>query len=277
MRPLGSLEGRGPSPSIFPWRPNQVLPNSLVQFRSYARCLNILNYCQINSTITESCAFLIFIFVNNHVDGAGSDGPVAGLGGPRRQVPARIKVTTAFRSDRVSPFVWALSCPPLPQGSLLKTHMTEFGFVNAEYHVGPWGPAVSGRFLGFMLMPRAALTRHLAPCGEAAPSSNPPFSGPFGGEPHAVAGQPGPAQTTLVVTVTLHTSSTLASYKGLCGGTVITGTLTPSHSGTWGAPDPSECRARFPQQDDCPGFQSPNALRATHAVSSSWAGHHPHA
>lgn len=60
-----------------------MLPNSLVQFRSYARCLNILNYCQINSTITESCAFLIFIFVNNHVDGAGSDGAGGGAGEPQ--------------------------------------------------------------------------------------------------------------------------------------------------------------------------------------------------
>lgn len=75
-------------------------------------------------------------------------GQGVGLGSPRCQVPARIKVMTAFRSDRVSPFVWALSCPPLPQGSLFKIHVMEFGFVNAEYHVGPWQLAVSGRFLG---------------------------------------------------------------------------------------------------------------------------------
>lgn len=41
--------------------------------------------------------------------------------------------------------------------------------------------------LGFVLMSRAALTRHLAPCGEAALCSHPPSSGPFGGEPHGMA------------------------------------------------------------------------------------------
>lgn len=84
--PAGPLEGWGPSPSIFPLRPNQVLPNSLVPFRSYARCLNTFNYSQINSTNTGSCCFFHIYFCKH--DGAVM-GPWGGAGEPRVSDPGQ--------------------------------------------------------------------------------------------------------------------------------------------------------------------------------------------
>lgn len=138
-----------------------MLPDSLVQFRRHARCLNICNYCQINSTITkELLLFFIFIFVNDHGDEQSGIRQRGGAG-QMCQILAGIKAMTTFHSHRVSPFVWPVR-PIVTTGSPCEV-LEALGFAGPG--PPPWASLLSPH-LPTLSRWSASLRGPLVPCGD---------------------------------------------------------------------------------------------------------------